>query len=231
MRICVIETGLPPQECTAEFGRYPSMVRDWLRPELPEAEFVAISVVNEEPLPADPADFDGYIITGSRHGVYDSLPWITALEGFLRQLRDARIPVFGICFGHQIMAQAFGGQVEKSDKGWALGSQTYQTRYGDFPVLVLHQDQVLSPPKGAVAEGGNDFCPLAVLRYDFPALSVQFHPEFPLGYVADLATRFKGSRFPEDIAAQALTELVPQTEASAETAIQVAKLFRGAACP
>ena len=225
MQICIIETGLPPEECIPEFGQYPQMIEDWLKPFLTQADFSVISIVNGEKLPLDASKFDAYIITGSKHGVYVKLEWIASLEKFLRDLRDKNIPIFGICFGHQIMAQAYGGKVEKSDKGWGLGSQSYRFDDNDYSVLVLHQDQVLTAPEGAKVLAGNNFCPLGSLQYDFPAMSVQFHPEFTSDYLKDLATRFRGSRFPEDIVDKALNGLNEQKATSQMIAKQVASLF------
>ena len=226
MRVCIIETGLPPEECQAEFGTYPVMIENWLKPVLPEASFETISVVSGENLPENPAGFDAYVISGSRHGVYDEIEWIAQLEAFLVRLRDAKIPLCGICFGHQIMAQAYGGIVEKSDKGWGFGTQKYQLHNEDNPVLVLHQDQVVQAPESATPVGGNEFCPLGALRYDFPALSVQFHPEISPAYIADMAKRFRGSRFPEHIADAALADLQSQANISVKMANEVAELFR-----
>ena len=58
-------------------------------------------------------DADGWLITGSRHGAYEDHPWIPPLEEFIRDAYAAQVPLVGICFGHQIIAQAMGGKVEK----------------------------------------------------------------------------------------------------------------------
>jgi GMP synthase-like glutamine amidotransferase len=98
----------------------------------------------------------------------------------------------GICFGHQIMAEAFGGRVSKSDKGWGIGLQDYQLNgraawiegADRIAVPVCHQDQVIAQPPNSTLIGGNDFCPIGVLAYDDqPAISVQFHPEFDPPFV------------------------------------------------
>lgn len=225
MRICIIETGLPPEECQTEFGTYPKMIENWLKPALGQASFDTISVVSGEHLPENAEQYDAYVITGSKHGVYDPIEWIKPLESFLIQLRDKKIPIFGICFGHQIMAQAYGGVVEKSTKGWGFGTQKYQLAEKEYPVLVLHQDQVITLPDQAKPVGGNEFCPLGVLQYEFPAISVQFHPEFSTEYLADMARRFRGSRFPEDVADKGLASLQSQAETSAKIAETVAEFF------
>src|SRR5699024_3696885 len=126
-------------------------------------------------------------ITGSRHGVYDKLPWIEGLKDFLRRARAAPVPIIGICFGHQIMAEAFGGRAEKSAKGWGIGVQEYAVHAGapgwmaGAPARVtlhaLHQDQVTAIPSDAVCLASSPFCEFAMLAYgdrDVPdAISIQ----------------------------------------------------------
>ncbi|WP_349361110.1 type 1 glutamine amidotransferase [Stappia sp.] len=231
-RICIIENGLVPERLRARHGLYPDMARAWLAPHLPEAEFTTVSVVSGEPLPATPSDFDGYLLTGSKYGVYDDLPWMRDLRAFLPVLAEARIPMFGICFGHQIMAAAFGAQVRKSDKGVATGPQLYShDGLGMEPreVLVFHQDQVETPPRAGRAAGGNDFCPLGVIAYDFPAFSVQYHPEFSKTFMQDLTEDLAGEWITREHADQAkalLAEAEVDTDALGE---KVAALMRGEA--
>jgi GMP synthase-like glutamine amidotransferase len=187
LRVAVIETGEVPEDLVDTHGDYVQQVAAWLAPALPEATFVGLRVVRGQPLGLV-EEHDAYVITGSKHGVYDSLSWIPKLEAFVRQCGDKKIPVFGICFGHQLLAQAYGAPVGKADRGWGIGRQTYVGTGFLTPheCYVFHQDQVLEVPHNAVALGGNDFCPLGALRYDIPALSVQFHPEFEPGFLRDL---------------------------------------------
>ena len=94
-------------------------------------------------------------MTGSAAGVYDDLPWIAPLKSFLRDV-DGRAKLVGLCFGHQILAAAFGGTVEKSAKGWGIGLHTYDLfERADWmddatriSVPAIHQDQVIVPPFG-----------------------------------------------------------------------------------
>jgi GMP synthase-like glutamine amidotransferase len=189
MCIGVIETGELPAQLVGEFADYPEMVSRWLAPFMgPADEFRAIRVVAGEAL-GSPSDCDGYVITGSRFGVYDPIPWLPALEAFILACGQFQTPVFGICFGHQLMAKAYGADVKKSARGWGCGIQSYNVlEMGEMalPVSVFHQDQVLTVPEGARIVGGNEFCPIGMLDFGRKGRSVQFHPEFQDGYCAAL---------------------------------------------
>lgn len=190
MRIAIIETGTTSGDLVAKHGDFPSMVEHWLRPEFPEASFEVVSVFQGQRLDIDALQADAYVLTGSPHGVYEQLPWMQELTQQLQALAARQTPMFGICFGHQIMAQAFGGHVEKSDKGWGVGVQRYVISEGDkkheLEVFIYHQDQVVRLPPQGKAVGGSSHCEYGVIEYEFPALSVQFHPEFVSEFVTDL---------------------------------------------
>ena len=149
--------------------------------------------VRHAELPAAVTACDAYVITGSAAGVYDDLPWIPPFLEFLRRARG-RAKLVGICFGHQAMAQAFGGQVEKSTKGWSIGTHRYDVRErtpwmdgpDEFAVPASHQDQVVIAPSDAHLLASSDFTPFAALRYGDDAISFQPHPEFKHGFAAAL---------------------------------------------
>lgn len=191
-RIGILETGRPPEELDAKFGNYPSMVESWLGGI--EAEFQSFAALDGE-LPDSPDWADLWVITGSKFGAYEDHAWIPPLEDFIRAARDAGKLMFGICFGHQIIAQALGGVVRKSDKGWGLGVHEYDTRawpeaLGAAPekiaIQAFHQDQVEVAPKGAETIASTDFCEHAALWYPGFALTVQGHPEFGEPYAGEL---------------------------------------------
>ena len=223
MKIAIFETGSPDEELIERFGTYATMFQKWLDPVFPEADFTALAIHAGATLP-QPDDFDGYLITGSRHGAYDPLPWIAPLSDFLCQLRDLRIPVGGICFGHQIMAQAYGGHVEKSAHGWILGAQSYHER-SIKTALAFHQDQVITPPPGVKYSTGNDACPFGRFEYQHPALSVQYHPEFSSAYVEALLDKYAGTRIPMDAAQKAKRSLHTPLE-STKLAQDFAQFFK-----
>src|SRR6185437_6299385 len=205
-RIGVLKTGRPPRACIPEFGTYPQMFEQLLGP---DAYAWRTYAVDEGELPKTPTACDGYLITGGAAGAYDPLPWIAPFEDFLRETRGTAALV-GVCLGHQIMAQAFGGKVIKSPKGWGVGENHYRVlRHepwmgGDRPETIRlpasHQDQVAEKPPGAEVWAASDFTPFAGLAWPGErAISLQPHPEFEPAYaVALIETRRDGPLTPEE---------------------------------
>ena len=190
MKVGILETGTVPADLQPRFGTtYASMMARMLGEGF---DCIGFDVKRGE-LPAAPEDCAAYIVTGSAASVYDDLPWIAPLEDFLRRARG-RAKLIGICFGHQLMAQAFGGQVAKSERGWGLGLHDYavtapehwSTGAPSIGICVSHQDQVLTPPPGARVVGGSAFTPYGILAYGEDAISFQCHPEFEPAFVAEL---------------------------------------------
>ncbi len=211
MRIGLLETGEPPGDLLDIYGSYSSMFEALLGP----GYAYRVYDVQKGELPADPAENDAYIVTGSAAGVYDPLLWIAPLKAFLRQARG-ETPLVGVCFGHQIMAEAFGGKVVKSDKGWGVGLHAYevaaQAPWMDaarqVAVPASHQDQVVALPPGARVLAGSAFTPYGVLAYDdAKAISMQFHPEFSPAYAKALIEARRGSRFTDEQADAAIASL------------------------
>jgi GMP synthase-like glutamine amidotransferase len=181
MKLAVLETGVPPGDLKEKFGDYPAMFADLLGPGFDIATFDAQS----GELPKDPASHHAYLITGSPAGVYDPLPWIPPLMEFIRSADKAKM--VGICFGHQVMAEALGGHVEKSTKGWGAGLHRYDVIHREqwmdgeqcIAVPASHQDQVIVQPPETTVVVESGFTPFAALAWQSrPAISFQFHPEF-----------------------------------------------------
>ena len=206
MRLGILETGAPPPGVD-QFGDYPAMFRALLGPRT--HDYTTFDVQAGE-LPASAEACEAYIVTGSSAGVYDPLPWIAPLSDFLRAARGT--PMVGICFGHQIMAQAFGGKVIKSPKGWGVGLHRYEVQapqaWMDAPRLTIpasHQDQVVQAPPAATVLAGSAFTPLGMLAYDDqPAISLQLHPEFEPAYARALIEARRGTRYTDEEADRAI---------------------------
>lgn len=190
MRIAILDF-CTPDPVFDRLGSIGEITERWIAPALPEASFAPIHVAGGAPLPA-PGAFDGFILSGSEKGVYDDTPWMAPLRRFLTEARAAARPLFGICFGHQIMADAFGGRAEKADKGFVIGARRFEVEGRSLTAHVAHRDQVVAPPPGARVVGAAPYCPIAALEYDFPARSIQFHPEYPAELIAEGIEAFEG---------------------------------------
>ena len=188
MKLAILETGRPPGDLAQRFGDYPAMFAKMLGPEF---EVQSFDVAAGE-LP-DPAARDAVLITGSPAGVYEDHDWLPGLFDFIRAAKDSKM--VGVCFGHQAMAEALGGHVEKSDKGWGAGLHRYTiTRpepwldgAREIAAPASHQDQVVVQPPNTEITVSSDFTPYAGLAWtDRPAISFQFHPEFSPAFAKGL---------------------------------------------
>lgn len=204
MLIGILQTGLAPEALAPTMGDYPDMFARLL--EGHGFTFRTYKVVEGE-FPASVTECEGWLITGSRHGVYEDHPWIPPLEQFIRDSFAAHVPMVGICFGHQIIAQAMGGKVERYAGGWAVGATDYDFGGEKMTLNAWHRDQVTKTPANAKVIATNDFCTNAALLYDDKALTVQAHPEFRPEFVDGLMkTRGKGL-VPDEVMAEAATKL------------------------
>lgn len=210
MRVGVLAAGAPPRSLRPAFGDYVTMFQrlldgrgdQWASYDVPAGDY-----------PARPDDCDAYIVTGAAAGVYDPDPWIAALLAFLREARG-KARLVGVCFGHQAMAQAFGGQVIKSPKGWGVGLHSYGVAAREpwmdaapaFALSASHQDQVVELPPDAAVLAGSEFCPNGMLAYG-DAISMQLHPEFAPDYSIALIEGRRGQRIEGGLAARAIESL------------------------
>ena len=181
MKIGILETGAPPGNLAQKYGDYPDMFARMLGPGF-EVERFDVAAGG---LPRAPDSHDAFLITGSPAGVYDPLPWIAPLQQFIRDASRAKM--IGICFGHQVMAEALGGHVEKSTKGWGAGLHRYDIvrrepwMDGELAIAApaSHQDQVVLQPPNTEVTVRSNFTEFAGLAWtDRRAISFQFHPEF-----------------------------------------------------
>ena len=202
MKLAILETGRPPGDLATRFGDYPAMFATMLGGEFDIATFD----IAAGHFPSAPTH-DAYLITGSPAGVYEPLPWMNGLFEFIRAADRAKM--VGICFGHQAMAEALGGHVEKSDKGWGAGLHRYaidrvepwMDAAAEIAVPASHQDQVVMRPPDTKIIASSAFTPYAGLAWTGrPAISFQFHPEFSPGFARALITE-RFDRVPDPDAA------------------------------
>jgi GMP synthase-like glutamine amidotransferase len=212
-RIAIIETGLVAPQHRERHGSYPQMFERMIRASHPAIAFDVISIPSGQACP-DPDKTEAILITGSAAGVYDERDWIAQLEEFVRADYASKTPMVGICFGHQLIAQALGGLVRKSEKGWGIGRHVYRIVPGNgviegehIALACSHQDQVIEAPAHARTILSSDFTPHAGLLYaNGVTLSVQPHPEFDVDY-AYACCELREGRAPESVVRAAKASL------------------------
>lgn len=186
MRLGVLKTDALKPEFVEQFGEYPAMFERYFALAGAQFELVTYDVQQGE-YPASIDEVDSYLITGSKSSVYDPEPWIEPLKGFINQLHDAKKKLVGICFGHQIIAEALGGKTEKAAQGWCVGVQYAQLNevagaYGlegqSFAIISSHQDQVTVLAKDAEVLASTPSCPVSAMGIGQHILTFQGHPEF-----------------------------------------------------
>jgi GMP synthase-like glutamine amidotransferase len=222
MKIGILATGMTPESLLPRYGSYADMFIRLLQPLQADLEYQVFDVRNGD-IPESAQDCDGWIITGSRHSVYEDLQWIADLKDFIRRVAASACPMAGICFGHQLMAEALGGKVEKYKGGWGLGIHEYRIS-ADFAACLdnldtgpgsdvlsinaVHQDQVVRLPEGAEVIARSDFCEYAGLSYNKGRMvSLQAHPEFTLEFERDLLTDRGGKGIPLEDARTAIESI------------------------
>ncbi len=205
MKIGILRTGQALPQIKEAHGEFDDLFVELLADEA--FSFERFAVLHDE-FPDSVNTCDAWLITGSAFSAYEDLPWIARLEDFIRAAHKAEVPMVGVCFGHQIMAQALGGRVEKFDGGWALGPHDYSFDGIDTPVTInaWHQDQVTQLPHNAKTVGRSSFCEHAAISYGTTGYSVQAHPEFDNSLISDLI-ELRRSIVPADRVNDALSDL------------------------
>ncbi len=192
IKIGILETGMNSPGLAAH-GAYTSWFERMLLTTSGRFSYQAYQTYNGE-IPSAPDACDAYIISGSSSSVLDADPWIKALSDFLADIPLMQ-PIVGICFGHQLLHQIFGGKVEKSTKGWGIGVHEYNValcmdwmnpRFDRVGLLVSHMDQVVQTAPDTTVLAGSDFCPNAITMIGTNILTLQPHPEHTKEFAHEL---------------------------------------------
>jgi GMP synthase-like glutamine amidotransferase len=197
MRIGILQCDSVAPDLQAEFGDYPDMFRKLLSSDGTAPDCRTYDLTRDE-FPAATDECDAWLFTGSQWSVYDPDEWIVRAHAFARALHGDGRPTVGICFGHQLIARALGGEAQQAAAGWGVGVHTARIlrpqpwmdpERPTLSLLVSHQDQVTAPPPGAQVLAGHEFCPYDMLQIDDHVLTLQGHPEFERGYAQAIMDR------------------------------------------
>ena len=222
MRIGILQCGQAPAELKQDMGDYPDMFVRLLDGR--GFQFRTWHVEAME-FPASVHDAEGWLLTGSRHGAYEDHAFIPPLERFIRDAYAAGVPMVGICFGHQIIAQALGGTVVKHPGGWSVGTQDYDFGGETLRLNAWHQDQVAALPPDAQVAGRSPFCENAALVYGDRAYTVQAHPEFDDDFIQGLMEKRAPGVVPQEVLDQA-ADRMGEPKASASLADRIEAFFK-----
>lgn len=235
MKIGILLVGRASEDLVDEYGTYAEMLIALINTEELVFEFKTFNILDDE-FPKDHLECDGWIVTGSPHGVYEDHSWIPTVSRLINNVYEANLPIFGVCFGHQLIAQALGGHVEKSEKGWGLGLHTYQVNNKpdymsnlseEVTLNICHQDQVLRPPQGATVYAKSEFCENAGFYIKDKVLTMQAHPEFLVDFTKALLTARRDVTIPKEFVDPALVGLKnnPDSVQSNEFAKTIRQFF------
>lgn len=194
MKIAILLTDIDDSQFTRSFPDDAEKFRRLLQPLRPDWSFVTYPV-KDGVFPASVLAYDGVIITGSPASVHDDRPWITRLFSLIREAHEARLPVFGACFGQQAIAMALGGWVARNAKGWGLGVTTttftahlpwMTDKHHALRIYCAHNEQVVRLPEGALVLGHDPIADVSAFALGDHILATQHHPEMTPDYVAGL---------------------------------------------
>ena len=222
MKIGILQTGHAPDILLPDTGDYDAMMARMLDGQ--GFDFETYAVVDQE-FPESPHAADGWLITGSKHGAYEDHPWIPPLEELIRAIHAANLPMVGICFGHQIIAQALGGKVVKHPDGWRVGATQYEIEGSPLTLNAWHQDQVIEAPDGAEIIGRAKGCDIAAMRIGERIYTVQPHPEYGAAFMQGLLDHRAPGVVPDPLSDHARGLLSTPTD-NAAMATRIADVFR-----
>ena len=192
MNIAILNCDQIKPEFEQAYGQYPKMFKSLLKKIDQEITFSEFDVMHGE-YPKDLMAFDLYIITGSKADAYTDIPWINDLKTFINKLNDHKKKLLGVCFGHQIIAEALGGKVTKAKSGWHVGVDKLELLDSSLmdqktlDLIYSHQDQVVEiPPSAKLIGTCGSNCPNAAFSIGNHIVALQGHIEFSKSFAKAL---------------------------------------------
>lgn len=222
-------------ECDDVSGRVPGMrggYREMFAALLPGFHF-SYYEVHRGRFPVAPQECDAWLCTGSQYSVYEKLDWIDALSDFIKRIKESQRRFVGVCFGHQMLAHALGGEVAKASQGWGVGVHRVdvlrqepwmEPALKEVRIPHMHQDQVQRLPPDGVVLGRSDHCEVGMFRVGDSMLGIEGHPEFTAAYNKGLIC-IRRERIGEKRAQEALASL-GQPSDGATVAKWIARFIR-----
>jgi len=199
MHICILSISNSYDSVNKHHKPARERFKDLLVPLLPKSNWTTINCL-EDDLVFNTDEYDAYLITGGKYSVFENLDWQHKLFDLIRAIYDKNIPVIGVCYGHQAIAHALGGRVERFKNGWGAGvtlvnvvdqPDWIKPAVKKIYLLTMHQDQVIEMPPKSVQLLNNHFCDISGFYIDDRVLAIQQHPDFTYELCRDLINRRK----------------------------------------
>lgn len=221
MKVAILQCDNVLEKFQSRFGDYPKMVEQMFAGVDLPLSFDSYDC-RQGQFPSDINEYDFYLTTGSKASVYEDLDWIQQVIHFIKQLERHKKKLIGICFGHQLMAMAREGKVEKSNKGWGIGiaenrivskPEWMSGEPAGINILVSHQDQIVELPDNTLVIAESDFCPFFIVQWGDHSLSIQGHPEWSTEYSRTLIND-RRAIIPADLVTAGLDSLTAEPDNS-----------------
>lgn len=209
--------------------KYLPMIEIFLKNAFP-SELIKNYHVAQGDFPVNVEECSLWIVTGSACSCYEEIPWINKLIQFIQEIDRLKVKTIGICFGHQLIAHALGGKVEKSDKGWGIGIRTFEIlEYENYmspmlegnkcSLLFSHQDHVVILPTRAKRIATDLFCENQIYSIEKHIFCLQGHPEFSRDFARE---RYLARK---EIIGEGLVESAIETLSNSSNENEIAQWF------
>lgn len=193
MRLAILMTNTDESDFAQAHPKDGEKFTTLIHEQKPEWDCVVFSV-KDGVFPKDIQSFDGVMITGSPASVHDDAPWVAVLFDLIRDMDRLKVPVFGACFGHQAIALALGGSVERNPDGWvhgfalvdSVGELPWVARPSQIGTYASHIEQVVKAPEGADVVTRGPGCAIGGYLKGRHIFTTQYHPEMTDEFIVAL---------------------------------------------